>query len=64
MCELYCPVDALYVAPEVEPLSHVDEAELIASGVMGSYRRDIGWSKGQKPQAQEDASFIFSKMQR
>lgn len=64
MCELYCPVDALYVAPEVEPLPSVDEAELIASGLLGSYRRDIGWSKGQIPQAKEDTSFQFSKMQR
>jgi NAD-dependent dihydropyrimidine dehydrogenase PreA subunit len=64
MCELYCPVDALYVAPEVDPLPSVDEAALVASGVMGSYRRDIGWTKGQTPQAQEDTSFLFSKMKR
>lgn len=64
MCELYCPVDALYVAPDIEPLTSVNEAELIASGVMGSYRRDIGWGKGQTPQAQEDTSFLFSQMRR
>ncbi|MBD2329265.1 ferredoxin family protein [Alkalinema sp. FACHB-956] len=64
MCELYCPVDALYVSPEVDPLAFVDEAELIASGLLGSYRRDVGWSKGQMPQAQEDMSFQFSKMKR
>jgi ferredoxin len=64
MCELYCPVDALYVAPDVEPLSSIDETELISAGTLGSYRKDIGWTRGQIPQAQEDTSFQFSKMRR
>ena len=62
MCEAYCPVDALFVAPEVDPLSAVDEAALIESGVMGSYRRAIGWGSGRKPQAQEDTSFQFDHL--
>ena len=43
MCELYCPVDALFVAPDADDHVKVDEAELIASGKLGSYRRQVGW---------------------
>jgi hypothetical protein len=64
MCELYCPVDALYVAPEVDPLPAIDEVALIASGVLGSYRRDVGWGEGRTPQAQEDASYQFNRLKR
>lgn len=64
MCEAYCPVDALFVAPQVDPLPQVDEAALIESGVLGSYRRAIGWGMGRKPQAQEDTSFQFDNLKR
>ncbi len=64
MCELYCPVDALYVAPEVDPLPAVDEGALIAAGLLGSYRKDVGWGKGRTPQAQEDASYQFNDLRR
>jgi NAD-dependent dihydropyrimidine dehydrogenase PreA subunit len=43
MCELYCTVDALYVAPDCESRVAVDEAVLVASGLLGQYRRDSGW---------------------
>jgi hypothetical protein len=29
MCELYCPVDALYVAPQADALVEVDEDALV-----------------------------------
>lgn len=45
MCEAYCPVDALYVAPHTDRSVEVDEAELIAKGLLGSYRRSINWNK-------------------
>jgi ferredoxin len=44
MCEAYCPVDALYVAPQGETAVQVDEQELIASGLLGSWRAEIGWN--------------------
>jgi NAD-dependent dihydropyrimidine dehydrogenase PreA subunit len=44
ICELYCPADALYVAPRCEGPTPVDEAEIRASGLLGQYRRDSGWS--------------------
>lgn len=61
MCELYCPADALYVAPQVEPLELVDEKSLIEAGLLGSYRHNIGWSGGQINQAQQDATYQLLK---
>jgi NAD-dependent dihydropyrimidine dehydrogenase PreA subunit len=55
MCEAYCPADALFVAPlaqPVEPDSPLrDEAHLAATGLLGSYRREIGWGRGRTPGA-------------
>jgi NAD-dependent dihydropyrimidine dehydrogenase PreA subunit len=45
MCEVYCPVDALFVAPNVDRAVGVDEAQLSAAGELGSYRAAIGWTK-------------------
>lgn len=64
MCELYCPADALYVAPQVDPLPFINEAALIEAGLMGSYREDVGWGKGRKTQAREDASYQFNDLKR
>lgn len=49
LCEAYCPVDALYVAAETNRNVEVNEEELIAKGLLGSYRRNLGWSKGDSP---------------
>jgi NAD-dependent dihydropyrimidine dehydrogenase PreA subunit len=49
LCELYCPVDALYVSPWRDQREAVDEAQLIAIGRLGAYRRALGW-KGIKAQ--------------
>jgi ferredoxin len=49
MCEAWCPTDALFVAPETEPAAHDspyrDEAWLIERGLLGSYRRELGWGE-------------------
>ncbi|KPL54659.1 hypothetical protein ABB55_22535 [Prosthecomicrobium hirschii] len=45
MCELYCLADALYVAPDCENRVPVDEAAILASGLLGQYRRDSGWDE-------------------
>ena len=42
MCELYCPVDALYVAPDAEVSVAVSENELATRGLLGSYR-EAAW---------------------
>jgi NAD-dependent dihydropyrimidine dehydrogenase PreA subunit len=61
MCEVYCPVDALYVSPNVDEVT-VNEVDLVQSGVLGSYRREIGWGKGQSPSAAADASYKMFQM--
>jgi len=45
MCEAYCPADALYVSVLAERREPVDEAALVACGLLGSYRRNIGWAR-------------------
>ncbi|MER6272375.1 ferredoxin family protein [Streptomyces sp900105755] len=49
-CEAYCPTDALFVAPLVsaaDPGSRFrDVAELEESGLLGGYRRELGWGSG------------------
>ena len=66
MCEAYCPVDAMFVAPVSAPVpedsSFLDEEHLIASGLLGKYRRDLGWSKGLRPTAGTDDGWrVFSQ---
>lgn len=55
MCEAYCPVDALFVAPNAEPLPVdsplLDEKHLETTGLLGSYRKGIGWGHGRTPGA-------------
>lgn len=44
------PVDALFVAPERDPLPEgLDETA--PAGTLGSYREAIGWGRGQTPGA-------------
>jgi NAD-dependent dihydropyrimidine dehydrogenase PreA subunit len=49
-CEAYCPVDALFVAPFVRPVtddSDFKDSDLLAdTGLLGSYRRALGWGRG------------------
>ncbi|MGN7962859.1 4Fe-4S dicluster domain-containing protein [Brucella sp. 22210] len=45
MCELYCPVDALYVDPDAENIHSLRAEELRENHLFGSYRRAIGWHK-------------------
>jgi NAD-dependent dihydropyrimidine dehydrogenase PreA subunit len=54
-CEANCPADALFVAPQTHPLpaesfAH-DEEQLLRTGLLGSYRREIGWGRGRTPGA-------------
>lgn len=65
MCEVYCPVDAMYVSPHVEEVT-INEDEIVQSGLLGSYRRELGWGKGRVSSASSDASYkmfrLMSKM--
>ncbi|MGE7368362.1 4Fe-4S binding protein [Neorhizobium sp. NPDC001467] len=48
LCELFCPTDALYVSPLSETIEGASEEQLIERGVLGSFRREMGW-KNSKP---------------
>jgi NAD-dependent dihydropyrimidine dehydrogenase PreA subunit len=58
MCEAYCPTDALFVAPTADPAPpgspFTDEAQLLAAGRFGEYRRWIGWGHGRRPGSLND----------
>ena len=57
LCEIYCPTDALYVAPNAEGPSPVSEAEIEAAGLLGSYARALGWRRGKPGGTEHDATF-------
>lgn len=57
MCELYCPTDALFVAPDAEQTVEVSEHELSARGLLGSYREAVGWGDKRLAGARADQSF-------
>ena len=49
-CEANCPVDALFVAPYTHPMPDRPAIPALSeSGLLGSYRREIGWGKGRTP---------------
>jgi NAD-dependent dihydropyrimidine dehydrogenase PreA subunit len=64
ICEAHCPADALYVAPLRDPAPagspYLDEAGLIAEGVMGSYRARLGWGEGRTPPRTEEDAFALA----
>jgi NAD-dependent dihydropyrimidine dehydrogenase PreA subunit len=45
MCELYCPADALFVSSDCHHPESVNEQEIVASGLLGQFRRDHGWDE-------------------
>ncbi len=45
MCELYCKQDAIYVGPDRDEREPVNEADIVASGLLGQFRRDSGWDE-------------------
>jgi NAD-dependent dihydropyrimidine dehydrogenase PreA subunit len=61
-CEAYCPADALFVSPlrVPAPEGHEwrDEAALAAKGLLGLYRKRVGWGKGPKPVMPSDEEFF------
>lgn len=62
MCEAYCPTDALYVAPDAERSTPIDEQALEASGLLGSYRKALGWTAGSREARAADQSFRLLKI--
>jgi len=62
MCELYCPTDALFVSPEADTQSTVEESTLETGGQLGSYRAAVGWGRGRSVTAKNDQSFRVLSM--
>ncbi|MBP2000291.1 NAD-dependent dihydropyrimidine dehydrogenase PreA subunit [Paenibacillus shirakamiensis] len=60
MCELYCPVDAIYVDPDPEKLTGVTELHVQQLGLLGGYREKVGWGKGREPVASHDFMYQLS----
>ena len=59
LCELYCPVDALYVSSLRNEIESVDEQVLISSGIIGSYRRALGWRGIKAAGSENDLSYVL-----
>jgi NAD-dependent dihydropyrimidine dehydrogenase PreA subunit len=57
LCEIYCPSDALYVAPDAEGVAGVSESAIEAAGLFGSYARALGWHRGRPGGAENDPTF-------
>ncbi|MDB5600776.1 MAG: Ferredoxin [Xanthobacteraceae bacterium] len=57
LCELYCPADALYVSPLAHEHEVVDEQQLIAAGLLGSYARAMGWKRGHPGGTENDLTY-------
>lgn len=43
LCELHCPADAIYVAPDADTVLGVTAAQARASGQLGRFRQLSGW---------------------
>jgi len=54
LCEIYCPTDALFVAPNAERPTGITEAEVDRRGLFGSYARALGWRRGKAFGAEND----------
>ena len=54
LCEIYCPVDALYVAIDAERVTGITEVAVAEAGLFGSYARALGWKKGREGGADRD----------
>lgn len=49
LCELYCPEDAIWVAPDQRQAEEVDARAVQASSLRGRLRRDQGWEVAEDP---------------
>jgi NAD-dependent dihydropyrimidine dehydrogenase PreA subunit len=63
-CELYCPHDSIYVSPVRWPEENLDRREIIASGVLGSYARAMGWRNGEAPNGTRDNIGVYAMRRR
>ncbi len=62
MCELYCPTDALYVAPHCDGTTEVDVEALVKSPDLGRYRRDSGWGRWRHEDDHDNESWRMTEI--
>ncbi|WP_454190873.1 4Fe-4S binding protein [Paenibacillus sp. Marseille-Q7038] len=62
ICEAYCPVDALYVSPYADEAIEVNELQLANDGVLGSWRKTIGWGPGRVKIASIDQTPFINRI--
>jgi NAD-dependent dihydropyrimidine dehydrogenase PreA subunit len=53
LCELYCPVDALFVDPDCRAPVAADEEAVLATDWPAQYRRDSGWGRARRTHPNE-----------
>lgn len=61
MCELYCPADALYVAPQADWNVQIIEEVVEDKGLIGGYREKVGWGPKRKPVASHEFIYELNK---
>jgi Fe-S-cluster-containing hydrogenase component 2 len=59
LCELYCPEDALFVSPFADTAQSIDVAALKQGGLLGSYRRAVGWTDESRELRGIDRSYLL-----
>ncbi|NEU98599.1 4Fe-4S dicluster domain-containing protein [Bradyrhizobium uaiense] len=59
LCELYCPEDALYVAPHADTPCPTDVVALRETAALGSYRRAVGWTDQTRDLRGIDRSYLL-----
>ncbi|MBR0897292.1 ferredoxin family protein [Bradyrhizobium tropiciagri] len=59
LCELYCPEDALYVAPYADTRCPTDVVALRQTAAFGSYRRAVGWTDETRDLRGIDRSYLL-----
>lgn len=59
MCELYCPEDALFVAPQADEALHLPARAPQIQALLGSYRKAVGWARS--TEALPDTSYELLK---
>ena len=59
LCEAYCPADALFVAADAHRHVEVSEPQLIEDGLLGSYRRSLGWAPGGVPAGLHEKAHVL-----
>lgn len=64
MCEIYCPTDALYVAPDAEKSIVASEECVTHSGHMGEYALNLGWKAGRAGGAENDQTHRIRELYR